>query len=334
MEQLSLFPHAAPQGASISSKPRTEPSPDADHILVRDFPPKGRARKLDQFYTDPKVAAFLFAEMRNQLIVHRPNLLTDCTFLEPSAGTGSFLRLLPQGTWAFDIDPKAPGIISADFLRVQLAAGRQLICIGNPPFGKNASLAVRFYNHAASVASVIAFIVPRTFQKVSVQNRLDLRFHLLHQTEVPHDGFIFEGQPKTVPSVFQIWVRESVQRIKVTPQRKHKDFRFLPGKAASEGDFAIRRVGARAGRISRNLTASKSSHYFMKASPGVADVEHVMRQIDFTACAGRTAGNPSLAQTEIVELYTRYRNAVGQKSAVSERPIAPNEGASKIGGQP
>ena len=37
-----------------------------------------------------------------------------------------------------------------------------------PPFGKVSSLAIRFFNKCAQFSDVIAFIIPRTFNKVSV----------------------------------------------------------------------------------------------------------------------------------------------------------------------
>ena len=79
--------------------------------------------------------------------------------------------------------------------------------IGNPPFGKISSFAVRFFNKSAEYAEVIAFIVPRTFKRVSVQNRLNLNFHLIYNEDLPMKPCCFE--PKMgAKCCFQIWKKK------------------------------------------------------------------------------------------------------------------------------
>ena len=41
------------------------------------------------------------------------------------------------------------------------------IVIGNPPFGLRGNLALRFMNHSYDFADVIAFILPRIYNKVN-----------------------------------------------------------------------------------------------------------------------------------------------------------------------
>ena len=59
---------------------------------------------LDQYYTRQHVAQKLYRSFRKFCDPDRYQLV------EPSAGTGSFFRLMPQGSLAFDVDPKYPGI--------------------------------------------------------------------------------------------------------------------------------------------------------------------------------------------------------------------------------
>ena len=47
--------------------------------------------------------------------------------VEPSADTGSFFRLMPHGSLAFDVDPKYPGIRTADFLAVEIQSEREVV---------------------------------------------------------------------------------------------------------------------------------------------------------------------------------------------------------------
>ncbi len=248
--------------------------------------------RLDQYYTRQDVAVHfhtIFCEHFDP---------TTLQMVEPSAGAGAFFKLLPRGSLAYDVEPKFIGIQTADFLTVHIESGRSIAAIGNPPFGKNSSMAVRFFNHAARQASVIALILPRTFRKASIENRLDRAFHLIREEIVPDDAFLFRSKPYNVPAIFQIWERRSESRDLRRVDIQHPDFEFTTPDRA---DFAIQRVGARAGRVHRDLTASTSSHYFIRG-----DVEAIMSQLDFARFSGNVTGNPSIAKPEIVALYREW----------------------------
>lgn len=245
--------------------------------------------ELDQYYTREDVAAYFYAIFQEHFDPTRLQMV------EPSAGTGSFFKLLPADCLGYDVEPKYPGIETADFLTVQLQSDRPIGIIGNPPFGKNASKAVRFFNHAAPQSSLIAMILPRTFRKGSITNRLDPAFHLVREEKVPDNAFLFRSKPYNVPAIFQIWERRAEKRGRQPVETRHPDFEFTdPGRA----DFAVQRVGARAGRVHHDFTASPSSHYFIRGN-----VEAIMAQLDFASVAADVAGNPSLAKSEIVSLY-------------------------------
>lgn len=252
-----------------------------------------QAGRLDQFYTRAPIAKQCYAAVCARFDV------AGYLLVEPSAGAGAFYRLMPKGSLGYDLDPKWPGLVTADFLTVRIRTEQPVMIVGNPPFGKNASLAVRFFNHCGGQAEVIAMIFPATFRKASLQNRLDQAFHLVSETLLPSHAFLFDGEPYDVPAVFQIWERSACPRDLIPVATQHPDFGFTTPEHA---DFAIQRVGARAGRVHHNFDASPSSHYFI-----TGPVEHIMRAIDFAAVARNTAGNPSLAKSEIVELYSRQQ---------------------------
>lgn len=251
----------------------------------------------DQYYTQDQVADALFDEVVKR---YNPDLYQ---MLEPSAGTGAFFRLMPPGSLGIDIDPKGPGIIQADFLERRVEGGRPVATIGNPPFGTNASMAVKFFNHAATMSDVIAFVLPRTFRKRQLQNRLNDNFHLVHEQVVPADAFLFMGKPYNVPAVFQIWERRGQRALHVI-QTNHPDFEFT---TPDQADFAIQRVGAKAGRIHHDSERSANAHYFVRvanrSARAIDRVQRIMRRLDFPGAAGNVAGNPSLAKSEIVALY-------------------------------
>jgi hypothetical protein len=256
------------------------------------------ARQLDQFYTRGDVAAACVGHLKALI----PDQLDNVLWIEPSAGAGAFVDHLPYPRIGLDIAPARRDISQADFLRWhpgQLC--RDAIVVGNPPFGKNASAALRFFNHAATFAKIVAFIVPRTFQKQSLVSRLHPFMHLRSELALPDDAFLFQGEAYHVPTVFQIWERRPKLRANQQRRLTHPHFHFVDSASAH---FAFQRVGARAGLVSREgLRKSPQSHYFLHANVEPDAVFKRLSSIDWAPVKSRTAGNPSIGKGELIELY-------------------------------
>lgn len=261
------------------------------------------ARALDKFYTKTDIVhqCVQFLEACANLTLSN----IDQDIIEPSAGAGAFLDILPESTLAYDLAPEDSRVLEQDFFL--LSRDEPALVIGNPPFGRAARLAVKFFNHAAKFATHIGFIVPRTFEKASIQNRLDRRFHLLGQLPLPPESFTFQGEDYPVPCVFQVWIRRPEDRPLFTLPRAHPDFDFVSRECA---DFAFQRVGARAGAVKTDFsTVASTSHHFIRANINIETLLHRMHIIDFSEVKSRTAGNPSISKTEIVSLYSEVENA-------------------------
>ncbi|RZI55387.1 MAG: SAM-dependent methyltransferase [Zymomonas sp.] len=254
----------------------------------------GQEKEKGQFYTRPRLASRYYRRFRWFFDPARFQMV------EPSAGGGAFLVLLPPDSFGCDIEPMRAGIYTTDFLDLTIHSNRPIACIGNPPFGTCARLAVAFFNHAATFSDVIAFIVPKTFRKAKTINSLDDRFHLLYEEEVPPNAFIFRGQSHSVPTVFQIWMRQERRRQQIPDINTHPDFEF--GSQGQES-FAMRRIGKYAGRTYNENGQSDQSHYFIKG-----DVRSAMENLEpeFAKVARNTAGQPSLTKAEIVSIYTAW----------------------------
>ena len=258
------------------------------------------SKELDQFYTSAPVAKECWLALK-PLLPKGPT-----TFLEPSAGIGAFLDLMPKARrLGLDLEPKHPEVLKMDFFEFseRFPIAGQVITVGNPPFGKNASVAVRFFNHPATFSEIIAFIVPKTFRKASLQKRLSADFHLLQDIDLPQNAFEFEGVPYDVPCCFQVWHRTDSPRIHKDTALTHPDFSFV-GK--SEADFAIRRIGGRAGAVIEDFASySEQSHYYIKAHRPVAHVKSILREADWSEARENNAGNPSISKRELVSGYVR-----------------------------
>ena len=252
---------------------------------------------IDQYYTNEKLAEKLASEVSRQWAS------PDVLFIEPSAGTGVFvdpLRNLNRKIRAIDIEPKNKFVSVGDFLSENgLFSGQHesIVVIGNPPFGKNASLAVRFFNRAAIHADEIAFIVPRTFRKASVQNRLDRHFHINKDITLGDDAFIFNDLPYDVPCAWQVWARQNNKRPLIKAPNIDHLIEFL--SSPDEAEFAMRRVGYYAGRIISNdlHSLSKSTHYFMREK--ICGIRDFLAAVDWVEITSQTAGVRSLSKTEL-----------------------------------
>jgi len=100
-----------------------------------------------------------------------------------------------------------------------------------------------------------------------MQKVFPLQWRLVTSLDLPQDAYLLNGQPYTVPSVFQIWVKGDTDREVPLPEIP-KDFTFV--KRDRNPDLAIRRVGVNAGRASEDpANLSIQSHYFIKLNEGV-----------------------------------------------------------------
>lgn len=219
------------------------------------------------------------------------------------------MKVLPADTVAVDVDPRYPGIRKADFLNSVFSSDREIVTIGNPPFGKNASMAIKFFNHAASFSKYIAFVLPRSCRKTGIVNRLDRAFHLIHDKNVPDFVVLFEGKPHNVRTTFQVWERRDELRELIPVETSHPDFELTD---LNHADFAIQRVGVHAGKIHHDSTERPTSHYFIRDTSDLAPgtVESIMRQLDYASVVGNVAAVPSLAKSELISMYTDYKSLI------------------------
>lgn len=240
--------------------------------------------------------------------------------IEPSAGNGSFYNQIPsRKKIGIDILPEHPSIIQEDFFNYTPPKNKKkILVIGNPPFGRVSSLAIKFFNHAAKWASTIAFLVPRTFRKVSVQNKLDDKFHLVHDEEIPNTPCCFTP-PMMVKCCFQIWEKRSTSRDKIEMPTTHADWEFLKmGPKDADGqptpptnaDFAMRAYGGNIGEIkTTNLSElrPKSWHWF-RANIDKNMLIDRFGQLDYSN-SFNTARQNSMGRGELVSLYSDVFNS-------------------------
>ena len=278
---------------------------------------------LDKFYTIPEISEKCLERIGSIYKWSEWGLV-----IEPSAGNGSFLTRIPTAKKiGIDISPEHDDIIKQDFLTYNPASRAsyascatgdsgdsiKILVVGNPPFGRVSSLAIKFFNHASKWADVIAFIIPRTFRRVSVQNKLNTSFHLIFDEEIPMKPCSF-SPPMMAKCCFQIWEKRDTERPIIELSTKHDDWDFLgfgPKDAKGQptppegADFAMRAYGGKCGEIvdtGLEILRPKSWHW-IKSKINKNTLIERFNSLDYTLSLD-TARQNSIGRGELVRAYS------------------------------
>lgn len=273
-----------------------------------------RKEGLDKFYTIPAISEKCLRAIGATYDWNMWDVV-----VEPSAGNGSFLRKIPTPhKLGMDIAPDHADILQKDFFEYTPPTGlTNILVVGNPPFGRVSSLAVKFFNHAAQWCSVIAFIIPKTFRRISLQNRLHRKFHLVHDDDIPSEPCSF-SPPMNVKCCFQIWEKRAEDRDCIHLCTRHADWNFLPyGPLDARGqptpptdaDFAVLAYGGECGSIVHTglATLYPKSWHWIKANIDVSLLMERFGSLDYSL-SKNTARQNSLGRGELVKLYSDSYN--------------------------
>lgn len=256
----------------------------------------GNRRKtgVEQYYTPKDLARNLSEE----LIAITGS---DRSFIEPAGGNGSFVSALEslgvEKIQAVDLYPKHPRVKNADFL-THNPKGSNLVTISNPPFGRNNSLSIPFFNHAANHSEYIAFLVPRSWRKWSVQNRLDRRFHLISDRDVAVNYVTDTGERiganNDLRTCFQIWQRQDSLR----PLIRVQDQGLVKKCKPETADIAIRVFGFGCGKSYRDFPrVANTTLMFLTVLD--ARVFEVIEGLDYERFSLNTSYTRALALPEL-----------------------------------
>jgi len=269
----------------------------------------GNRRKtgVEQYYT-PRDLAF---ELSSRLVAITG---TDHTFLEPAGGNGAFIdalrRLGAKDIEAVDLYPKHEAVDQADFLTYE-PKGENLVTVSNPPFGRNNSLSIPFFNKAAEHSDYICFIVPRSWRKWSVINRLDQRFHLVFDKDIQIDYVDDQGDELSSKSrlatCFQIWQKRRVAR----PIVSVVDNEFIKKVKPIDADVSLTIFGFNCGRVRTEFKREpNSTQMFLKLQHPRA--LEALQSVDFSRFFKNTAYTEALSLQEINFLLNEYLIGEGQ----------------------
>ena len=259
-------------------------------------PGNTRVTGKEQYYTPKPLALELVAQIEKVL-----GPLAGKTVLEPAGGTGAFIEAVQSAgvskVISFDIEPLHDSVSVGDFLEQEINQ-EHLITISNPPFGRNNSLSIPFFNHAAEASDAICFIVPRSWRKWSVTNRLDLSFELALDVDLDIDYVDSEGLPlssKThLATCFQIWKKTNKPRKVVRVFDKGIIEKVSPDQA----DVSLTIFGYGCGKVKTQFEpVANTTQMFLKLHhPKALDA---LESVDYSKFFRNTAYTEALSLQEI-----------------------------------
>lgn len=268
----------------------------------------------DQYYTNP-----ILAQQCIDIFIDTVQPDIEDIMIEPSAGNGSFSDILKEdwNLYSYDIEPKKEYIMELDFLKldVRMFEGKRVHCIGNPPFGKNGSLAKQFIKKCCKFSQSVSFILPKSFKKPSCYRVFPLNFHKIFEGDCPSKSFVVNGKEYDAQCVFQIWIKKDEVReeeLKLEPV----GYSFI--NKNKNPHLAITRVGGRSGKAHIDFQGrSEQTHLYVRLSDDVISSlnldEFVSRLNNIKHDFNNTAGPRSIAKAELIPLINNELQSMLEK---------------------
>ena len=250
----------------------------------------------EQYYTPRDLASSLVSKVERLVSDFSSRIV-----LEPAGGTGSFVEAAKafgaKKVLSVDIEPKHSDVSKGNYLESSMKF-KDAITISNPPFGRNNSLSIPFFNRAADHSEYIAFIVPRSWRKWSVINRLDRRFHLIHDEELSidyvDDSHTLISHKNNLKTCFQIWQRQETLREIV----KVEDKGFVTKVKPEEADVALTVFGFSCGKVNTEFERkANTTRMFLKLNHPKA--LNALQTVNFQRFSKNTAYTEALSFQEI-----------------------------------
>lgn len=140
---------------------------------------------------------------------------------------------------------------------------KDIIFVGNPPFGVQGNLSIAFVNHCLELGRAVWFILPPTFRKESYLSKIP--HGMIGRVVLPEscDYSLPDGEMRKVPSAFISF--NYVESKPATPSINElaDTVPFVTCKQ-EDAQFSIRRVGGTAGTASTRTDVSTQSNYMCR----------------------------------------------------------------------
>jgi predicted RNA methylase len=263
---------------------------------------------IDKYYTKNIIVELCLNFVKKYIQINNEDLI-----IEPSAGNGSFIdgiKSLTSNFRFYDLEPDNTEIIKQDYLLYDYGDINKYFSkihiIGNPPFGRQSSLAIKFIKKSCEFCDSISFILPKSFKKDSLKKTFPLNFHLIFEIDLPDKSFLVDSIEHDVPCIFQIWEKKTTNRI---VNEKLEPLNFIFVKKTENPDISFRRVGVNAGTIDVKINEkSIQSHYFIKFTNEKSITDNINKLSTITYDFNNTVGPKSISKQELIKEFNSILN--------------------------
>lgn len=255
---------------------------------------------IDKFYTKQEVVISCFNNFKRFIHINNDDLI-----IEPSAGDGAFIsniKSVSVNHLFYDLAPQHSDIQKQDYLALDTThfngKYKNIHVIGNPPFGRQSSLAMKFIKKSCEFCNTIGFILPKSFKKDSLKKSFPRNFHLIFESDIQENAFLVDGREHNVPCVFQIWEKKEIER-NIVEKMEPNHFKFV--KKDEQPHISFRRVGVNAGTIDENFVdKSIQSHYFIQFTNNKPISENISKLKNIKYDFNNTVGPKSISKQELI----------------------------------
>lgn len=302
-----------------------------------------KKRNKEQFYTSTSCVNFVMQTCFIFLRKYNIKLNNKNIFIEPSAGSGSFVKWLREhncnNILAYDIDPKAEGIAKQNFYKLKLNFDSKFVSVGNPPFGYKAKIATKFINKCLSFSDIVIFILPIQFNRYNTQKQIKPSAKLIYTSlPLPRNSFIYKNKPYSVNCIFQIWVNDKIKfskfknlRLRIAPENKHPDFKTwiynntkatlkFFNKQKYKWDFAIVRQGYYDySKIITNPKELKKTRQYLFVKFINPRSKLIFKKINFVELAESNTSIKGFSNTDLVKKYNELVEQQNETLRITNR---------------
>jgi predicted RNA methylase len=260
---------------------------------------------IDKYYTKPSVVKQCIKLVKKYINISNNDLI-----IEPSAGNGSFIdniKNISSNYKFYDLEPEHDEVLKQDFLEFDYkelqSQFSNIHVIGNPPFGRQSSMAIKFIKKCCLFSNSISFILPKSFKKDSMKKHFEKHYHLIHEIDLLDNSFLVNDIECDVPCVFQIWQKKEEIRAVI---KKILPLHFTFVEKKDKPDISFRRVGVNAGTITKEINNKNiQSHYFIKFINDKTNDENIEKLKTIHFDFNNTVGPKSISKPELISEFNK-----------------------------
>lgn len=253
------------------------------------------ARDLDKFYTKKEVV---------KRILSKINFNKYDFIIEPSAGDGSFSNQIKHTNLiSIDKEPESKKIIKKDWFEYNIPEHfKNVLVIGNPPFGNRNELSKKFIQHSMSFSNVktIAFILPNVYKKHTLQKIIPNNWRIKKIIDLENNSFEICGQAYHVPCSFFVFDKSKGKDLRLNPDKYKEANDFFWG---NKNSFDIFIFGAAPKKMITDKPNKNNRGYYIKSKIKINDLIKKIKNIDWEGNSSVNGGVAWFTKTEIIKNY-------------------------------